>query len=724
MILKFHRRRILFFFVVVCLTMLALVAQMYSIQVLHRDEWRSRLERTQVRTNKIWRKRGTIFDANGTPLAFSYTTWSLVADPKLVEDPGSTADRIASILGWDSRARANLEQKLSTDRRFEYIQRKLEPAVAAQIRALKIKGLEFRPEYKRFYTNPKLAANVIGLVGTDDRGLAGIEYSYDDQLSGLAGETIVFSGLKGLEIPKANLIVNQPRGGHHLYLTIDATIQQIADNAVDKLMATFTPKNCFVLVVDPMTGEILACSMRPTYDQSNFAEYSRDVSKARNLPIAHIFEPGSTFKLMPMAAALEEAKVTPSTPFHCPGYLSLWGIKIGCTSVHGDVTATEVIEKSCNVGAMTLGVVLGARTLYSYIRKFGFGDRTGVELPGEATGILRLPKDWSGLSVAAIAMGQEIGVTGIQMAMAASAIVNGGKLLKPTIIKRVTTYDNRRVLYRARPTVRHQVVSPETAEKVKIMMGTVVAGGTGRRASSDLYTAGGKTGTSQKLGKNSRAKKDSGERDKYNEKVVTSFVGFFPYDKPQYLIYVMANEPQMYRAAGGTVAAPVFREIASQIVWQKSMIPEVVLRSPMRVPDEAMRPPAVEGETPPPGSTEPGPAPQRTVVESAHPETTTAGPAQPNGAGPAGEPTPDYQIKPAIPPDAADLPAIEGPLEEPAGTMEVPGPAGIDTPATEDEPEGIDTPATEGGEPAGPVQPASPDGGATGEATQGERPPA
>ncbi|MBI4870514.1 MAG: hypothetical protein HY814_03000 [Candidatus Riflebacteria bacterium] len=688
MILKFHRRRILLFFCLVLAVKCVLLAKMYSVQVLHRDKWRSLLERSQVRTNKVWRKRGTVFDSSGTPLAFSYTTWSLVADPFLISNPETAATSIANILGWDTSARNVLEVRLSDKtRRFEYIQRKLEPNVATRIRALKLKGLDFLPEHKRFYTNPKLASNVIGLVGMDDRGLAGIEYSYDDQLSGLAGEIIHFSGLKDIEIPKANLVVNQPKGGHHIYLTIDSGIQQIADAASEKLMTDFRPTNCFVLVVDPYTGEVLACSMRPTYDQSSFVEYSKDVSKARNLPIGHIFEPGSTFKVVTMAAALEEDKVKPNTPFHCPGFLSLWGIKIGCTSVHGDLTATDVIEKSCNVGAMSTGVVLGARSLYYYIRKFGFGERTGIELPGEANGILRLPKDWSGLSVGAIAMGQEIGVTGIQMAMAVSSIVNGGKLLKPTIIKRVTTYDNRRVLYRARPTVRHQVVTPETAEKVKTMMFGVVGRGTGRRAGSDLYSAGGKTGTSQKLGRHSRARKESGERDKINEKVVTSFVGFFPYDKPQYLIYVMANEPQAYRAAGGTVAAPLFREIASRIVWYKGMIPDVVCRAPLPVPDEATRPPDADplpgpGTRPTTGTVPVTDREPRTGVET-HPaaaaETTGAAEVQPETEDPAPIPADEPEETPA----AANMPALEEPPTTPptesappeaAQTLDVEGP--------------------------------------------------
>lgn len=661
MILKFHRRRILFFFAIVLVLYCVLLAKMYSVQVVDRNVWREKLERAQVRSQRLWRKRGTVFDTNGTPLAFSYTTWSLAADPLLIIDknrqygggdvPGAAA-RVATILGWDANGRAKLEQIFSQESsRFVWIARRLEPAIATRIRALKMKGLILSPEYKRFYTNPHLAPAVIGLVGADDKGLAGVEYSYDDQLSGLAGEQITFAGLRDLEIPKATLIVNHPKGGHHIYLTIDAGIQRIADWACEKLMADHRPTNCFVLVVDPMSGEIVACAMRPTFDQSNFREYSKDVSKAKNLPISHIFEPGSTFKIVTMAAALEEEKVNPATPFNCPGYLSLWGIKIGCTSVHGDLSATDVLEKSCNVGAMSMGVVLGARTLYYYLRKYGFGEKTGVELPGEANGIVRLPKDWSGLSVAAIAMGQEVGVTGLQMAMAASAVVNGGKLLKPTIIKRVASHDNRKVLYRARPTVRHQVISPETAEKVKTMMGGVVIRGTGKRAGSDYYTAGGKTGTSQKLGKRSRALKESGERNIFNEKVVTSFVGFFPYDKPQYLIYIMANEPQTYRAAGGTVAAPLFREIASRIVWYKGMVPTSVVHAPIPLPEGVAQP-------------APKPGPPTDVADK--PELADQ-PAQEPTTGPTQ--APDYRVPLRALPDP-DMPAEEAIGDEPPEEFE------------------------------------------------------
>ncbi len=574
MILKFHRRRILLFFIVVLAVHSLLLARMYSVQVLQRHAWREKMEAAQFRSKKVWRKRGTVFDAYGTPLAFSYTTWSLIANPTKVLDKQGTTDILATILGMNDQERADLSEKLNRDKQFVYIRRKLEPAVAASIRGLKLKGLRFEQEFKRFYPNPKLASNVIGIVGTDNKGLAGVEYSYDDQLRGLAGETLSFSGLRGLEIPKSNLVVSQPRGGHHVYLTIDSGIQQIADYAVEKLMADHQPTNCFVLIVDPMTGEILACSMRPTFDLSSFAGYSRDIAKARNLAISHIFEPGSTFKVLTIASALEDERITPTTPFYCPGFLSLYDIKIGCTGKHGHLSATEVMVRSCNVGAMSTGIVMGPRSMYYYMRKFGLGEKTGIELPGEASGILRLPRKWSGLSIGAISMGQEIGVTGLQMAMAVSTIVNGGKLLKPTLIKRITSHDNRKVLYQATPRVRHQVISPETAEKVKAMMAAVVLRGTGKNARSDLYIAGGKTGTSQKLGKGSTRTDDI--KTVYNEKVVTSFVGFFPYDNPRYLVYIMANEPQSYRPMGGKVAAPVFKDIATRITWYENLVPSTV----------------------------------------------------------------------------------------------------------------------------------------------------
>lgn len=573
MILKSHRRRIQVLFLGVLCIFLVLLVRLFHLQVLERDSWREYLDRYLIRTTKIWRKRGDIRDAQGRTLALSYTTWSLYADPKLIEDPPGTARRLATLLDLDEdRLTGRLSNK---KRRFEWVQRKLDRPLMERIRALRIQGLGFQREYSRFHPNGPMAANVVGIVGTDNDGLEGVEYSYNETLAGIPGEKLLMAGLRGLELPKGHLVVNEPRGGAHLYLTLDTGIQHIAERALDRLIEIWRPKNAFVLVMDPNTGEILAMAMRPTYDPNDFGAYPE--SSYRNIALSEFYPPGSTFKLITASSALEEGTVAPFTHFYCPGFLSLWGIPIKCTSVHQDISLSQVIQKSCNVGAMRTGLTLGPEKFYQYIRKFGFGEKTGVELPGESPGLVHPPERWSGVSIGAVSMGQEIGVTGLQMACAVAAIVNGGLLLKPTIVKKITSHDEKEVLHRSRPAVRRRVISRETSSALREMMRGVVTGGSGRRAAIPDFAAAGKTGTSQKLGSQSRGSHST------QTKLVASFVGFVPFREPQYLIYIVANEPKDspdgIRAWGGYVAAPAFAEMAERILWHKNITPDFASRA-------------------------------------------------------------------------------------------------------------------------------------------------
>jgi cell division protein FtsI/penicillin-binding protein 2 len=456
-------------------------------------------------------------------------------------------------------------------RRFVWIKRKLEPRehelVASLIASQKIKGLGFRKEYRRVYPNSSLMAQVLGFTGTDEEGLEGLEHKYDHVLGGKPGERMVVVGANGMVLHE--VVRRKPEGYHDLHLTVDHVIQHYVERELDKAYALHNPKHCFAAAMDPMTGEILAMAARPTFDPNAYRESDREFW--RNRIVSDTFEPGSTFKLVTASAALEDKRVVPTDSFHCPGQIVLWDMPIHCTGVHGEVTLEQVIEKSCNFGAIKVGMLQGPKNLYYYIRKFGFGERTGIDLPSEVDGLVRPPEQWSGVSIGAVSIGQEIAVSGIQMLAAVSAIANGGRLVKPQIIKKITDVETGAVLSESQLDARHRVISPATAEHVARMMTMVTRSGSGTLGALDDYPVAGKTGTSEKLG---RAKEEGLMR------YVASFVGFVPVHDPKVVIYVVLNEPKGERVSGGAMAAPVFREIARQIMLVKKVAPEMGAGAP------------------------------------------------------------------------------------------------------------------------------------------------
>jgi len=574
MILRSHRRRVAALAALMLCLYGFLGFRLFQIQVQGSDQFRS----ANMKATKLLRPRGFIFDRNGNKFAVSLPVLSLYADPHIVEKPAEVAERLASLLHMDWH---KLAAKLTSKRRFVWLARKLDRSVAERVRALSVPGLGFRQEYQRFYPKGTLAANVLGFVGMDGKGLEGLEYQHDDILASRPGEKLALVGLTGIEIPNGDVVVREPEGGANITLTIDEVIQHLCEREIEEIFANWQPKSCFIFVVEPFSGEVLACAVRPTFDPNIFSTYPKWSYK--NRAITDMYEPGSVFKIVTAAAGLEDMRVQPETTFHCPGFIKLYGISIGCTSRHGDVTLRQAIEKSCNTAMAKVGLLLGPESLYYYIRKFGFGEETGIDLPGEIEGLVRLPKKWSGLSPAAISMGQEIGVTGIQMVQAVSTIANGGNLMVPHIIRRIETHDGQRIISQNEPIVCRRVVREKVAVELASMMERVVVQGTGRRGRLDLYTAAGKTGTSQKLGRGSEGKK------------VVSFAGFIPVHQPSATIYIVVNEPKGDKPSGGKVCAPVFRRLAGKIMLYLEVRPD---RNDDTADANAAAPPAVASPLP------------------------------------------------------------------------------------------------------------------------------
>ena len=571
-----HRNRILVVFVSGVILFVLVLGRLYSIQL--GGAFRRQGRKLHHQTVEIPRRRGSIMDRNGNLLALSIPTLSLYVDPRKVENPIEFIRVLTEVLPLNTD---ELARKLDSSKSFEWVARQLDPPVVEKVRALKLKGLGWRREHKRYYPNGTMAANVIGFVGIDGKGLEGVEYQLDETLRAEAGEKSVLVGLNGMPLPHGERIVHAPTGGLSIHLTIDEVIQHVCEKELDAIVDEYHPRACFALVMDPATAEVLAWAVRPTFDPNHFARYPE--WSYRNRIISHQFEPGSVFKVVPASAALEDKRATPDMQFYCPGYVKFYGHVIGCTSIHGSLSFRQVIEKSCNAGIAQIARVVGPENFYVYMRKFGFGEKTGVSLPGEIDGKLRPPEKWSGLSLGSMSIGQEIGVTGLQMGTAICAIANGGRLLRPQVVKRIVDTHERRLVKQFSTEYRRRVISPETARVVTDMMTLVVASGTGKGADVQLYQAAGKTGTAQILG--------GPPTPDGHKRRVASFAGFIPASNPVAAIYVVIIEPRAERISGGALAAPAFKEIARKIMRYRDVTPDKLFdRSPFAPVRESEEP--------------------------------------------------------------------------------------------------------------------------------------
>ncbi len=560
------QRRIAFFLVLLLVMILILVMRIGWLQFIDGDRMAAKVAH-QVKDSKVLQSpRGTIFDRDGRELAISSLTRSLYADPSEIKDPETVANLLAPLLQMQP---AEIREKLSADGHFIWIKRMLEPAVAKQIETVikdsNLKGLAFLEESKRYYPNDSLAAQVLGFVGTDDIGLDGMEMALDKIIKGKSIEQFVDTDSRGIPIFKSIFTFAPAKQGKNVYLTLDSAIQFIVEQSLDKAMLKNRPQGASVIVMNPHTGEILAMANRPTYNPNQFYKFSD--REWKNRAVAYNYEPGSTFKSIVSAAALQEGQLYPEERFIDNGYVEVSGrrIKNWSGESYGNVSFIQVIEQSINTSFVQIGMRLGAYKLTEYARAFGFGKATGVELPGEEAGLLFRPEDMRDSDVATMSIGQSIAVTPLQLITAVSAIANEGVLLKPYIIKEIRNADGSIDREGATKSV-GQVISPETARTLAGLMEKVVGEGGGKKASVKGYRFAGKTGTAEKL-------QEDGSGYSAGH-YVASFVGFGPVEDPQVAILVVLDDPQgVYY--GGEIAAPIAGEILEKIMRHLNIYPQI-----------------------------------------------------------------------------------------------------------------------------------------------------
>jgi len=548
---KEKKERIILLLIVFIILYFSLIYRLYNIQIIQSNRFKEIAQQEHLTSFSIEGERGNIYDRNYKKLAVNINVQSLFAIPPKVENPQETAQKLSSILNLKAK---DVLEKLNQKKSFVWIKRKLSETEVTEIKKLNLEGFDFLDEGKRYYPKNYLASNLMGFVGIDNQGLEGLESFFDKELKGLPGLVILERDAIGGKVP---LSIKEPtahKDGHSIVLTIDEVIQYITEEALDKAFQKSKAKAGIAIVVAPKTGEILAMAVKPSYDPNYFDQYSRDLW--RNRAITDAYEPGSTFKVITIATALEESVCSLNDRFFCEGTTKYNGVVFHDIYKHGSQDLTDIVKNSCNIGVIQTGTKLEEKVFEKSIRRFGFGILTEINLPGEINGLVRSTKDWSRISLASLSIGQEISVTPIQLIMAVSAIANRGTLMKPMIVKEVIdSAQNKIKTFKPKPV--RQVVSVATALTMSKILEQVVSDGTGTSAKLAGYQAAGKTGTAQKF--------DFSTGKYSKDKYTSSFVGYAPSDNPKISILIMLDEPQG-SYYGGTVAAPVFQEIASKVL--------------------------------------------------------------------------------------------------------------------------------------------------------------
>ena len=543
----------------------------------------------QVQVDRMLQSpRGTIYDRNGTPLAMSVVTKSLYADPKMIN---ASPEEIASIIEpYVHVPKEKIAEYLKEDTAFVWIDRMMEPdkskAVAAALEEKKITGFNFVEESKRYYPNGTLLAQVLGFVGTDDKGLDGLEMVLDGELRGGVTQELVATDRKGNAIFGSVLSKYLPDKGKSVILTIDSTIQFIAERALDKAMIDTKAAHASVIVMDPKTGEILAMANRPTYDPNHYDKGKADEFK--NIAVTNLYEPGSTFKPIIASAALASGKWTADTVYNDTGHIEASGhvMQNWNGEGYGKVKLLEILKFSINTGMAKIGLTTGPSILSDYVRRYGFGKPTGIELPGEGEGILFEPNEMSDIDTASMSIGQGVAVTPLQMVRAFGAIANGGKMMKPHIIKVYNNPDGSASSSTESEAAGEPIPSNVDKEIINILEKEVSEGG-GNKAMVEGYRFGGKTGTAQKLNTEYGGYLDG--------RYIASFIGFGPVEDARFVALVMIDDTSAGSIYGGQIAAPVFRDIMSQLVRYYQLSPSVKEKAQIGTAQMRTLPPGVKG---------------------------------------------------------------------------------------------------------------------------------
>jgi len=555
-----HRARIYLPFFLLFMALIILEGRLYDLQILNHQKFFRQASKGQTKSIKISPKRGSIYDRNLEKLAVNIPSYSLYARPGKISHSKKVARKLSPIVRMKV---SSLTKKLRQKKVFVWLKRKLSLAQKKRIEALGLKGIGFVEESKRFYPQGELASSLLGFAGVDNQGLAGVELSYNSELQGEAGHFWITEDALGYEIPFAKDTLQALVPGKNLVLTLDNVIQSMVEQELSLTLKKTKAKSVEALFMDPQTGEILALANKPDYDPNHYSDYSPFTRK--NRVVQSLYEPGSSFKSFTASALLQEGLTDLNEKIYCGE-----SVRVANHLFHDwknfdqNLSFIQIVQNSSNVGVIELASRMKKEKFYKYIRLFGFGSRTRVDLPGEGKGIVRSPSDWSLTDLPAISIGQGIAATPVQMVTALSALINGGNLLRPYVVKYVSSSDGK-IIKENRPLVIRRVTSESLSQTIKSLLEGVVEEGTGKRAKVTGYSLGGKTGTAQIPASNGRGYLPN--------KYIASFMGFAPVDSPRIAGIVIIKEPTG-AYYGGEVAAPLFRRIMKRVLPYLNILPQ------------------------------------------------------------------------------------------------------------------------------------------------------
>ena len=558
--------RIRYVFLIVIILLIIIIGRVFYIQVFEYNKLASLADSLWSRKLPVAADRGNIVDRNGKKLATNITTTSLVLIPNQIKDKEKVSKDLALILNVSEKEMQKHVYKKTSIERVHPEGRRLSYEIAKKINDLNYDGVYLLKESKRYYPYHNLLSHVLGYVGIDNQGLSGLELYYDNYLTGADGAIKYFSDGKGKRL-KLSEVYEAPTSGITVETTIDLDLQLAVENELDNVVSKYNADHALALVMNPNTGEILAISSRPNFDSNNYQNYSNEVIN-RNLPIWMTYEPGSTFKIITLASALEEKAIDLFTDtFTDTGGIKVENATLHCWKHggHGTQSFLQVVENSCNPGFVVMGQKVGKEKLMNYINNFGFGKKTGIDLNGEASGILFSLDKMGPVEHATTSFGQGISVTPIQQITAVAAAINGGTLYKPYIVKSLNETETNIIIKSFSPTKIRNVISKETSDLVRFTLESVVANGTGRNAYIENYRVGGKTGTAQKV--------NNGVYMTGN--YIVSFMGFLPANNPEIVVYVAVDNPKGVTQYGGTVSAPIAKNIMQSAIETLDIKPSI-----------------------------------------------------------------------------------------------------------------------------------------------------
>lgn len=546
-----------------------------ELQILDRERAFKIARKQHHGTSTLLPRRGKIFDRNGKELAVNIDVKSVYANPKKVTNPSETAKILSEKLNLSQK---KILDRVSSDKSFVWIKRLADSESVEELQNLDITGLGYIPEPKRIYPNGHLMGQVIGITDIDSIGIEGIEYRYDRLLTGKTRKITLKRDARGHKIlndPSEIQDIDQYKtSGHDIVLTIDSQIQHIVERQLKEGVEEVGGEKGMAIIMNPETGEVLAMASYPFLDPNNFSKFP-EVNR-RNLPMWYAHEPGSTMKVFLAASALDDKKVNPNSKFNCEnGRRRIGSAVIRDIKPRGTLTVAEIVKYSSNIGASKIGELLGRDKYYKYLNKFGFGKKTGIGLPGESSGLLAAPRKWGPIELATISFGQGISVTSLQLVTALSAIANGGYLMKPYVIEKIVGPDGN-VIEQNSPEVVTRVISYDTSYQMKQIMQGVVENGTGKKAQIPGFSVAGKTGTAQIPNPKSGGY--------YSDRYIASFIGFAPVEDPEIVMVVVVEAPRR-KTHGGSVAAPIFKQIAEKVLFHMGVSPKKVLVGMTVMPD-------------------------------------------------------------------------------------------------------------------------------------------